>query len=79
MAACEKDTYGDVPGLLYPYSKVGELEENRCKKCPQNSVTKKGVIAQSVANCECDVGYKGNPASGIQCDRKLLTVLGIEF
>lgn len=42
-------------------------------------MTKKGVIAQSVANCECDVGYKGNPASGIQCDRKLLTVLGIGF
>ena len=79
LTACEKDTYGDVRGLLHPYSKEGEPEENKCKKCPRNSVTKKGVIAQSVADCECDVGYTGNPASGVPCDRKLLTVLGIGF
>ena len=36
-------------------------------------MTKKGVIAQSVADCECDVGYTGNPASEVPCDRKLLT------
>ena len=70
LTACKKDTYGDVRGLLYPYSKG---LENECKKCPENSITKKGVIAQSVADCECDEGYDGRPAVGIACTRKSVT------
>ena len=71
LTACEKDTYGDVRGLLHPFSNANEPKENKCKRCPPNSVTKTGVIAQSVADCECDVGYRGKPAVGIPCAGKL--------
>lgn len=59
MLACEKNTYGHVRGLLHPYSETGEPQEIRCKKCPPNSYTKEGVVAQSVADCKCGLGYNG--------------------
>ena len=67
MLACEKNTYGDVRGLLHPYSKTTESQENGCKKCPPNSYTKKGVVAKSIADCYCEEGYKGDLANGRNC------------
>ena len=45
-----------------------------CKKCPVNSVTttpsRKEVVAVSLADCSCDVGYTGYPTYGISCSGK---------